>query len=105
MHMVDFQGVRFRISTAFILLGALFFPFVIDLIPYKYSNPFGYDSSISYYWDWFIFHFSPIFFVVAFIFAIYFIAHFLLRKQWRNVMQHILEAITCICFVISMPAY
>ena len=90
-------------STAFLGLGLLGFPFADLSLPAPRVFPAGSQSEFVLNW---IFYDLPVLllgivFVVAFITIIVLI----LRRRWRSIPQHILEMVISFVCAIFLPVY
>src|SRR5438552_9177424 len=85
------RGASFRISTALLLVALVAFPWSAYWLPYP--RVFDKDSIARAAFDWFVYDFSGIFFVVAFVAAFIDVVFFLVRRRWRHIPQSVFEMV------------
>jgi hypothetical protein len=94
--------LRFRLSTAFICIGLLFFPWSADLLPYPslFGDGGGTDSVFR-----FALEVAPSMFAFGFLFAFGTLVWFSIRRRWVGAGQALGEMTVCVFAVLLTPAY
>ncbi len=95
--------VRFRISTALLLVALVGFPFAA--LWFRVPNPFTAETPLWVLHNWLFFDLSPILLVLAFVASLITAIVIAIRRRWRSIPQCILEMIVCLTCIIFIPAY
>jgi hypothetical protein len=94
---------RFGISTTFLAVALVDFPFAVLAI--GPPQLFARGSQAEFVLEWLVYHFLPSFFVVAFIAAVITLAALAVRRRWRSMPQHFAELLVSFVCAFSLPAY
>ncbi|WP_411883942.1 hypothetical protein [Polaromonas sp. YR568] len=93
----------FRISTALLCVGLVFWPWATHFLPRP--DLLDHGGYPAFFFDFVVYHFSGSVFFFALVAALVSLIWFACQRQWRAVVQSLIEMVVAGGAGIFLPAY